>query len=276
MNIYKVLPDLGNSRQMKLWHKALRAQWSAEDIDWGKPVGVRAARLRDALGRVLTPVLMGEQSALYSVSQQIPTLGHRSEVPAQLYLTTWAVDEARHTEIFARYFHRLDREPLSIRRFPSGYLFQSRIMAKDTAEWLSGVLVSEVMAKLLMSEFLRLDLEPVLSQIAEGILEDEARHLAFNHLYMEQRFAEVYSHDAATGEESAQWLKRRLSAVLELVPTVLGELESQLHEMGIDRRELFSKLEEEVIDRLGRSIARGMAVAAGERLVPTGATELAL
>ena len=39
MNIYKVLPDLANRKQMSLWHKALRAQWSAEDVDWSAPRG---------------------------------------------------------------------------------------------------------------------------------------------------------------------------------------------------------------------------------------------
>jgi hypothetical protein len=36
MNIYKVLPDLSNDRQMRLWYQGLRKQWSAEDIDWKK------------------------------------------------------------------------------------------------------------------------------------------------------------------------------------------------------------------------------------------------
>ena len=135
MNIYKVLPPLDNERQIKLWHKALRAQWSATDLDWNKPRVPRKPSIDDELARVLTPVLMGEQSALYSVSGLIPVLGHRSEVEGQFYLTTWAVDEARHTELFARYYGRLQREPMSIRRFPAGYLFQSRIISKEPAEW---------------------------------------------------------------------------------------------------------------------------------------------
>ena len=26
---------------MRLWHTALRSQWSAEDLDWSKPLGLR-------------------------------------------------------------------------------------------------------------------------------------------------------------------------------------------------------------------------------------------
>ncbi len=272
MNIYKVLPDLSNVRQLKLWHKALRSQWSAEDIRWEQPLRLRSERTREGLARALTPVLMGEQSALYSVSAQIPNLGHNSEVPAQFYLTTWAVDEARHTELFARYYHRLEREPLSIRRFPAGYLFQSQITAKDTAEWLSGVLVSEILAKLVLEEFRRVDLDPILSEICNGILEDEARHLAFNHLYMEQRFADTFRRDQAEGESHSEILRDRLERVLTYAPPMFEGVASELSEMGIEWRPIFEQLQAESRERLNRSIERGSRVAEGTRAEPQGAT----
>ncbi|MBI4615699.1 MAG: hypothetical protein HY720_18925, partial [Planctomycetes bacterium] len=56
--------------QLALWHKALKNQWSANDLDWQKPVRMTAAA-RKTLARILTPILMGEQSALYSVSSLI-------------------------------------------------------------------------------------------------------------------------------------------------------------------------------------------------------------
>ncbi|MEE8523991.1 MAG: hypothetical protein V3T72_08670, partial [Thermoanaerobaculia bacterium] len=119
MRIYRVLPDLSRARHMKIWHRALRSQWSATDLDWETPQRITSSRLKDQLGRVLSPVLMGEQAALYSVSGLIPVLGQQAEVESQLYLTTWAVDEARHTELFTLFYHRIDRQPLSIRRFPA-------------------------------------------------------------------------------------------------------------------------------------------------------------
>lgn len=264
MNIYKVLPSLTNDRQLNLWHKALRSQWSAMDVDWQAPGAVRAPKLRDQLARVLTPVLMGEQAALYSVSSLIPILGHRSEVEGQFYLTTWAVDEARHTELFARYFGRLDREPGSIRRHPAGYLFQSRITSKDPAEWLSGVLVSEVLATLVMKEFRRLDLDPVLSQISDGILRDEARHLAFNHVYTEDEVTRRYLTGDADGAARAAHLRDRLENVLAGVTPILDDIDTELAAVGIDRVALYDTLAEDARRRLETSIARGRKVAAGE------------
>lgn len=257
MKIYKVLPDLRRDRHMAIWHKALRSQWSAEDIAWDRPQRITSARLRDQMARVLTPILMGEQAALYSVSSLIPILGQSSEVESQFYLTTWAVDEARHTELFARYYGRLDREPLPIRRFPSGYLFQSQIASNEPAEWLAGVLVSEVLAKLVLEEFVRLDLDSVLSEICHGILEDESRHLGFNQIYMEDRFSGLFAGGDGQGIDAGSALEARMRRVLDHVPPMLEAVAGELDEIGIDRAQLLDRLERDVARRLARSIERG-------------------
>jgi hypothetical protein len=266
MNIYKVLPDLKRQRQLALWHKALRSQWSAEDIAWDRPQRITSGRLKDQLARVLTPVLMGEQAALYSVSSLIPILGHCSEVEGQFYLTTWAVDEARHTELFTRFYGRLDREPLSIRRFPAGYLFQSQIASREPTEWLAGVLVSEVLAKLVLEEFVRLDLDPVLSDICHGILQDEARHLGFNQIYMEDRFGELATGEDGRADAVDVSIHGRLRAVLDRVPPMLDAVADELDEIGIDRRRLLERLDADTSRRLDRSIARGRSLAAKEQV----------
>ena len=264
MKIYKVLPDLKKERQLKIWHKALRSQWSAADLKWDTPQRITNRRLKDQMGRILTPVLMGEQAALYSVSGLIPILGKMSEVESQFYLTTWAVDEARHTELFAMYYRRLDREPMPIRRFPSGYLFQSQIVSDEPAEWLSGVLVSEVIAKKLMEEFRRLDLDPLLTDISDGILIDEARHLGFNHIYLEDRFGGLYKRSEEEAQAFSDQLHRRLDKVFAHFKPMLDALATELDEVGIDRVELFDKVGAEARRRLDKSITAGRRLAEGK------------
>jgi len=274
MNIYKVLPDLKRERQLSLWHKALRSQWSAEDINWEKPQRITSPQLKDQMAKILTPILMGEQAALYSVSSLIPILGHSSEVESQFYLTTWAVDEARHTELFARFYGRLDREPLSIRRFPSGYLFQSQIVSKDPAEWLAGVLVSEVLAKLVLEEFVRLDLDPVLSDICHGILQDEARHLGFNAIYMEDRFKELFAGNGDGASSARAGLRNRLDTVLGHVPPMFDAVDRELAAIGIDQGALFDRLRTDATRRLDRAIERGRRAAGIEDDGPVAAADL--
>jgi len=263
MRIYKVLPDLNKKRHLKIWHKALRSQWSATDLDWDRPQRITSPRLKDQMARVLTPILMGEQAALYSVSGLIPVLGQRAEVESQFYLTTWAVDEARHTELFSLFYHRLDREPLSIRRFPAGYLFQSQITSKEPTEWLAGVLVSEVLAKLMMEEFRRIDLDPVLSDISDGILLDEARHLGFNHIYIEDRFSGYWQKGGEEAQMQSEQLHARMQEVIDKVPPIFDALKSELAEMGIDTEAVFEGLKSEAPWRLDKSIEAGRRVAQG-------------
>ena len=129
MHVYKVLPDLDKPRHLSIWHKAIRGQWSPEEIDWNNPSHLSRDDLKDRLARILTPVLMGEQAALYSVTSMIQILGRESDIESQFYLTSMSMDEARHTELFARMYHSLGREPVSIRHMPASYLFQSKIMS---------------------------------------------------------------------------------------------------------------------------------------------------
>jgi hypothetical protein len=262
MKIYKVLPELSKRRHMALWHKALRAQWSAEDINWDVPQRLTSDKTKDGLARVLTPILMGEQSALYSVSGLIPVLGQSSEVESQFYLTTWAVDEARHTELFTRFYHRIGREPLPIRRFPSGYLFQSAIVSNEPAEWLAGVLVSECMAKIAVEEFKRLDLDSALSEICQGIIEDEARHLAFNHIYLEDRFSAVFKRGGNDGQTFSERLRARLKSVLEKVPPIFDVLDADMKAIGLDRHAIFERLSADAMRRLDHSVNAGAESAA--------------
>ena len=264
MNIYKVLPDLSNERQMRLWYQGIRKQWSAEDINWKKALPNVAKSYLDDLAKVLTPVLTGEQSALYSVSGLIPVLGHRSEVEGQMFLTTWAVDEARHTELFARYYHRINREPLSIRRFPSGYLFQSRIISKDPIEWLTGVLVSETVAQTVSHEFRELDIDPVLSEICAGILDDEARHLGFNHVYMCDRFKEIFEKDGVEkAEQFAEHLEKRRQHVFEGVAPILDALKPECLSIGLDREKILHLVDKVTKRRLEKSILAGRKATEG-------------
>ena len=254
MRIYKTLPELKRERQMSVWHKALRSSWSPEDIDWKTPVGIPDDNRRDQLARVLSPVLMGEQAGLYSITSIIQILGQTANVEAQLFLTSMALDEAKHAELFTLYYGRLQRGALSIRRLPSGYLFQSAIMSDDPVEWLTGSLVSEVVAKHTLEELRALDFDPVLNEICDRILADEARHLGFNHIFLTDRFREARAEDATAADETAERLGQRLEQVLALVPPILEALGKDIEALGIRRGPFIERLYEETRTRLRHSL----------------------
>lgn len=261
MQIYKVLPSLDKPRHMNLWHKAIRSQWSPEEIEWSRRPYLARGALKDQLARVISPVLMGEQAALYSVTRMIEILGRQSDTESQFYLTSMAMDEARHTELFSRWYRRLHREPLPIRRLPHSYLFQCKVLSDDPSEWLAGSLVSEVIAKLTLQELRRVDVESVLTEIATRVLGDEARHLAFNHLFIEDHFWWRYKQPGTDGEQWADHLRQRLDGVLETVPPMLQALAADLADVGIDRQALFIAVRDETRARLSKSIAGGEKLA---------------
>jgi hypothetical protein len=125
-----------------------------------------------------------------------------------------------------------------------------------------------------MREFVRLDLDPVLSEIAQGILEDEARHLGFNHLYLEDWFADAFKQDAANGDDSAKKMGLRLEDVLGTVPPMLDALSAELAEIGIDHDQVYHLVASECTERLEKSVRRGSDVGLGVRAEPRGATTL--
>lgn len=260
MQIYKALPTLAKTRLMRVWHQALSRSWSPTEVDWdAEGVPSRGVQL-DALGRILSPILTGEQAGLYSIAQIIRKLGETSEVESQLYLSTQMVDESRHLELFTRYYHRIEREPLSIRRMPSGYLFQSKIMADEPVDWLPGSLVSEVVAKRSLEELRARDIDPVFTEFTGRILEDEARHLAFNHLWVEDRVAGKGTDGRRLpAEAEAERIRGRVEEVLAMVPPILDALEPDMIVIGVPRRDLEESIFEESRRRIGKSIESGLA-----------------
>ncbi len=263
MKIYKVLPDLSKRRHMSLWHKALRAQWSADDLNWSAPHRMTSDKTLNGLARVLTPILMGEQAALYSVSGLIPILGQNSEVESQLYLTTWAVDEARHTELFTLFYNRIAREPLPIRRFPSGYMFQSSIVSQEPAEWLAGVLVSECLAKLAMEEFKRLDLDPVLSEISRGILEDEARASGVQPHLPRRPLQPIFPQGTERRRELQRTPARPAAERAQQCPRDFRYARGGPERTRHRRHEMQARLAEDAMSRLNRSVDAGASMAKG-------------
>lgn len=258
MRIHNLIPKLENRKILRLWHQAQESQWSAQAIGWDKPKRLTGKASIDGLGRVLSPILMSEQSAFNSAAALLPLVGRRGETESQYYLTTWLVDEARHAELFARMFRRLDREPLSARRFPHAYLFQASVMADDVAVWLAGLLVSELLAKHMMTAFRDVDVDPCLSDIAERILKDEARHIGFNRIYSEDRLARLKQQDPAAAEAFAAELRGRLAIVVGKVPDLVLGMKDELTDLGFRVDDIIEGVRSEADNRMEQTIRAGL------------------
>jgi hypothetical protein len=178
-----MLPDLDEDLLLHLFHKGARAQWTSVDLDWSPAVEM-SGRQREALARLLTPVYFGEQTAMLGASGILPQLAGAGETTAQLYVTSFIMDEARHFEALTRLYRRLGHDPLTLRKMPELLRYHNRIRRGDRADWVWGILFSDVIAKHFYRSFGVAQADPLFGEMSGRILLDESRHLAFADHYL--------------------------------------------------------------------------------------------
>ena len=125
------------------------------------------------------------------------------------------------------------------------------------------------MAQVVSHELRDLDLDPVLSDICAGILEDEARHLGFNHIDMEDQFRQFYAKDPEKADEKADSLRDRMKYVLEGVPPIIEAVREDMDELGIDMDKVQDILDRVARHRLDKAINGGRDQALGTKTAET-------
>src|SRR5262245_62500883 len=169
---------------MELFRKGVEGQWSAAQIDWEGPL-LLDRQEQQALAHVLTPVYLGEQTAMVGASAMMPQFFAAHHTEAQLYLATFVLDEARHFETLTRFYQKMDLRPLEGRDLQDMFRYQARLFkSRDKVEWLWGILVSDILAQHFYGILAKVHADSLFGHIASRILRDEARHLAFAELYL--------------------------------------------------------------------------------------------
>ncbi len=187
-----MFPDLSDDLLLNLFHRGAKAQWTSRDLDWTVPTSL-SPRQRLALARLLTPVYFGEQTAMAGASAILPRVMAAGEATAQLYLASFIMDEARHFETLTRLFRALGHDPLGIREIPELLRYHHRIRQGDRADWVWGILFSDVIAKHFYRAFgsNQARPDPLFGGLSTRILQDESRHLAFAEHYLRRNVAHM-------------------------------------------------------------------------------------
>jgi hypothetical protein len=206
----------------KLYEKAKTSQWNAStDLDWSIDVDQEAVVLANAsqdngffsqeidlsgtpfakwtdkewiqLGIesqnwTLSQFMHGEQGALICTARIVETVPW---IDAKYYASTQVMDEARHVEVFARY---LD-EKLSGHYPINAHL---RLLLDDIlhdSRWDMTYLGMQIMVEgLALAAFgfmHQLTTEPLLKQLLRYVMSDEARHVAFGVLSLQEYYKEL-------------------------------------------------------------------------------------
>jgi hypothetical protein len=175
---------------VRLFYKAVANQWSAEDLDWDAPIGL-TPRQAQALTNIITPVYLGEQSAMNGAATVLPSVISAGETAAQLYLSTFLLDEGRHFDALTRLYEHLGNEPVPVRKMPEMLRYHHRLSQGDRIDWLWGILISDLFAREFYLTFSKVQPRALFGQLSTQILRDESRHQAFAHTYLKNAIPQL-------------------------------------------------------------------------------------
>jgi len=204
--------DDDRKKLMRLYENAKRDQWnSSTRLDWSIDVDPRSELLPDmgigiwgtpmwekltareveklrheALTWQLSQFLHGEQGALLVTAQLVDSVPWYE---AKMYGATQVMDEARHVEVFSGYVNLLDE----VHPIPPG-LKKILDAVLESDDWMMKAVGMQIIVEgLALAAFGTIRDSttcPLLKELTTGVIEDEARHVAFGVLALRERALE--------------------------------------------------------------------------------------
>ena len=243
----------------KLYEKAKRSQWNGStDLDWSTPVdpervaqemapaaamfqqrmaelpGSPVARWGqkewtqfqvEALNWRMSQFLHGEQGALICTAKIVETVPW---IDAKYYASTQVMDEARHVEVFSRYLDtKLDGHyPVN----PALQLLIDDIIGDPRWDmtYMGMQIMVEGLALAAFGFMHQVTEEPLLKKLLRYVLADEARHVAFGVLSLQEHYAGLSAAELRERQEFA------FEAALRMRDRLM--MHSVWEKMGVDRR----------------------------------------
>ena len=196
---------------VKLYTKAMGSQWnSVTDLDWDTDVdperlvhdmgddavsplyrvaatvpGSPLASWREPeftrlgveiLTARLSQFMHGEQGAMLTAAKLVETVPW---IDAKYYAAPQTMDEARHTEVFARYIDTKLGEAYPMSPFLEGQITALMEDSRWDITYLGMQIVIESLALAAFGELHRTTTDPLLEKLLRYVMSDEARHVAF-------------------------------------------------------------------------------------------------
>ncbi|GIJ08915.1 hypothetical protein Van01_21290 [Micromonospora andamanensis] len=258
-----------------LYERGVRAQWSADDVDWSVPVpygaplpddsafamsAFRASPLA-ARGRpmwdafrwelqvwMVSQFLHGEQAAMVVAGRLVGSL---PDLDSKLCAASQAIDEARHLDVFSRYLREKvgDSYPVSppLRELLDDVLLESRWDV--TALGMQIMVEAVAMAAFRLAESTFHD--DLIKDLTRRVGRDEARHVSFGVLSLEGLYQQLTTAERAEREglvlDAAELIRRRFLLVdiwerLDVDPRVGAEFAATDPLMVRYRQAVFSRV----------------------------------
>jgi hypothetical protein len=258
--------DRERPQLVTLYNKAAASQWnSVTDLDWSTNVdpervvgdevpALRLARLAATLPgspmanfgekeftqlgvelfrAQLSQFMHGEQGAMMTAAKLVETVPW---IDAKYYAATQTMDEARHTEVFARYLHEKVGEAYPMSPYLQGQIFGLLKDSRWDIAYLGMQIIIESLALAAFGELLRRTSEPLLRKLLRYVMADEARHVAFGIVSLSEYYRGLTSAELLERQEFLleNTLRNRLRSatpeVWERMGLTMEQLLPNLHE----------------------------------------------
>jgi len=205
-----------------LYNKAMGSQWnSVKDLDWsievdperlvaeqenpvlaiarlagtlpGSPMAKWAEKEYLQLGieffkANLSQFMHGEQGAMMTAAKIVETVPW---IDAKYYASTQTMDEARHTEVFAKYLRTKLGDAYPMSPFLKAQIWSLLEDSRWDIAYLGMQIVIESLALAAFGDMLRRIKEPLLTKLLRYVMSDEARHVAFGVLTLSEFYSEL-------------------------------------------------------------------------------------
>jgi hypothetical protein len=207
-----------------LYEKAKREQWNGSELlDWStdvdpeseiipqhfnpledygpykklSPKQVREFR-HAQLAWTLSQFLHGEQGAMITASQLV---GAVPTIDAKYYASTQTMDEARHTEVFARYLNEKLEWEWPINPNLKSLLDVVLTDGRWDLKFLGMQIVVEGLAMAAFANMYMMAQEPLLKDLIKNVMRDESRHVAFGVLSLRGYYDDMPENERKDREE---------------------------------------------------------------------------
>jgi hypothetical protein len=257
-----------------LYEKAKRDQWNATDqlawdtsVDpeaelvpdlqipvygthiWDKltPDEVKKLR-REALSWTQSQFMHGEQGALLATAQIVDAT---PSFDAKLYGASQVMDEARHVEVYARYLREKLTRQYPVNSHLKTLLDQILTDSRWDMKYLGMQIMVEGLAMAAFGYMHSMCQEPLLTDLTHYVMRDEARHVAFGVLALQDVYKDLSEHQRREREEflyeGCRLMRDRL--LMEDVWEEMGWPVDEVRQIVLDspqmkefRKMLFSKI----------------------------------
>ena len=226
---------------IKLYEKAKTSQWNAStDLDWSVDVdpekvsrelgGGGTARFEalasaddspvkhfgekewsqiavELQNSMLSQFMHGEQGALLCTARIVETVPW---IDAKYYAATQVMDEARHVEVFARYLDEKLGRQYGINDNLKGILDDILSDPRWDIAYLGMQIMVEGLALAAFGMMHQVTTEPLLKKLLRYVMSDEARHVAFGVLSLQEYYKELSAAEMRERQEFAFDVAKRL------------------------------------------------------------------